>query len=62
MDILPPAANRPSVEPKKPVEAAPDAAAEPDSTDSVPQTTHTGDAARKWPSHPPQKNLKKASR
>ena len=52
-DILAPAANRASVEPKKPggTEAA-STPTQPDPAESVTQTTHPGGAAKQWPSHP----------
>lgn len=59
VDILAPAANRPSVEPKKPGSTE---AEQPDPADSVPQTTHPGGAAKQWPSHPPHNSPKKTGR
>jgi hypothetical protein len=53
VDILAPAANRPSVEPKKPVstEAAGEAA-QGDAAESVTPKTNPGGAAKQWPSKP----------
>ena len=63
MDILAPAANRASVEPKKPggTEAA-NPPAQPDPAELVTQTTHPGGAAKQWPSHPTHNTTKKTSR
>ena len=59
--ILPPAANRPSVEPKKvgSTEAAGEAA-QGDSAESVTPKTHPGGATKQWPSHPVNKPKKTA--
>ena len=60
--ILPPAANRPSVEPKKPgsTEAAGDAA-QGDAAESVTPQIHPGGATKPWPSHPINKPKKTVS-
>jgi hypothetical protein len=62
MDILPPAANRASVEPKKPGAAeAAGTSAQPDPTEPQTQPTHPGGAAKQWPSHPAHNSPKKTS-
>ncbi len=61
-EVLPPAADRASAEPRKP--AGTDAAGEPtqpDPTELVTQKAHSGGAAKQWPSHPPQSGTRKAS-
>jgi hypothetical protein len=63
MDILAPAANRASVEPRKPggTETA-NAPAQPDPAELVTQTNHPGGAAKQWPSHPAHSSPKKTQR
>jgi hypothetical protein len=52
-DVLPPAADRASVEPKRPASAdAVTDPAQPGPAEWVTQTTRTGGAARQWPSQP----------
>jgi hypothetical protein len=61
-DVLPPAADRASAEPRKPgsTEAAGDPT-QPDPAELVTQTAHPGGAARQWPSHPPHSSPKRPS-
>ena len=63
MDILAPAANRASVEPKKPggTEAT-GTSGQPDQAELVTQTNHPGGAAKQWPSHPAHSSPRRTSR
>lgn len=61
-DVLPPAADRASAEPRKPAGA--DASGDPaqqDPTELVTQKTRSGGAAKPWPGHPPQSGPRKTS-
>jgi len=61
-EVLPPAADRASAEPRKPagVDPAIDPA-QPDRTEPVTQRTYSGGVAKPWPSHPPQSGTPTAS-
>jgi hypothetical protein len=57
--ILPPAANRPSVEPKKPGSTEADGdVAQGGAAESVTPKTHPGGATKQWPSQPTNKPKK----
>jgi hypothetical protein len=60
-DVLPPAADRASAEPRKPAGTDPTGQApQADPAELMTQTTHPGGVARQWPSHPTHSSPKRA--